>query len=388
MPSRAQQLLDLGQSIWLDFIRRGHLISGEFDRDVREAGVVGVTSNPTIFQQAISGSGDYDAAIADGMARGLEGEPLFEALAIEDIRMACDKLRPVFDRSQGMDGRVSLEVSPRLATDTAGTIAAAQRLHAAVARPNVMIKIPATREGLPAITAALAACISINVTLIFTLERYREVMNAWLTGLEQRVGAPGAAGSDDLSAIRSVASFFVSRVDTKIDAAIERRLATLPAGATERAELESLRGKAAVANARLAYAEFESVIAGSRFQALRTKRAHPQRPLWASTSTKNKAYRDVLYVEELIGPDTVNTVPPATLTAFNDHGKVESRIRHDVPGARAALARLTALGVPAEALIGELEGEGVQAFAKSYDDLLGALETRRRELLAQRGHTS
>ena len=380
MPSRAQQLLDLGQSIWLDFIRRGHLRSGEFDRDVREAGVVGVTSNPTIFQQAIAGSDDYDAAIADGIARGLEGEPLFESLAIEDIRMACDKLRPVFDHSQGMDGRVSLEVSPRLAHDSAYTIAAAQRLHAAVARANVMIKIPATREGLPAITAALAAGVSVNVTLIFTLERYREVMDAWLTGLEQRVAKVG-----DLSALRSVASFFVSRVDTKIDGAIERRLATLPAGATERAELESLRGKAAVANARLAYAEFESTIAGARFRKLRERGAHPQRPLWASTSTKNKAYRDVLYVEELIGPDTVNTVPPATLDAFNDHGKVESRIRHDVPGARAVIARLTALGVPAEALIGELEGEGVQAFGKSFDDLLGALETRRRELLAQRG---
>ena len=380
MPSRAQQLLDLGQSIWLDFIRRGHLRSGEFDRDVREAGVVGVTSNPTIFQQAIAGSDDYDAAIADGIARGLEGEPLFKSLAIEDIRMACDKLRPVFDHSQGMDGRVSLEVSPRLAHDSAYTIAAAQRLHAAVARANVMIKIPPTREGLPAITAALAAGVSVNVTLIFTLERYREVMDAWLTGLEQRVAKVG-----DLSALRSVASFFVSRVDTKIDGAIERRLATLPAGATERAELESLRGKAAVANARLAYAEFESTIAGSRFRKLRERGAHPQRPLWASTSTKNKAYRDVLYVEELIGPDTVNTVPPATLAAFNDHGNVESRIRHDVPGARAVLTRLTALGVPAEALIGELEGEGVQAFGKSFDDLLGALETRRRELLAQRG---
>ena len=380
MPSRAQQLLDLGQSIWLDFIRRGHLRSGEFDRDVREAGVVGVTSNPTIFQQAIAGSDDYDAAIADGIARGLEGEPLFESLAIEDIRMACDKLRPVFDHSQGMDGRVSLEVSPRLAHDSVYTIAAAQRLHAAVARANVMIKIPATREGLPAITAALAAGTSVNVTLIFTLERYREVMDAWLAGLEQRVAKVG-----DLSALRSVASFFVSRVDTKIDGAIERRLATLPAGATERAELESLRGKAAVANARLAYAEFESTVADSRFRKLRERGAHPQRPLWASTSTKNKAYRDVLYVEELIGPDTVNTVPPATLDAFNDHGKVESRIRHDVPGARAVIARLTALGVPAEALIGELEGEGVQAFGKSFDDLLGALETRRRELLAQRG---
>jgi len=384
MPSRAQQLLELGQSIWLDFIRRGHLLSGEFDRDVRESGVVGVTSNPTIFQQAIAaapggaGSGDYDAAIADGIERGLEGEPLFESLAIEDIRMACDKLRPVFERSQGLDGRVSLEVSPRLANDTAGTIASAKRLHAAVARENVMIKIPATRAGLPAITATLAAGVSVNVTLIFTLARYREVMDAWLAGLEQ-------AKAGDLPRLRSVASFFVSRVDTKIDGAIERRLATLPAGASERAELESLRGKAAVANARLAYAEFEAVVAGPRFQALHAKGAHRQRPLWASTSTKNKAYRDVLYVEELIGPDTVNTVPPATLAAFNDHGTVESRIRHDVPGARAVLERLTALGVPAESLIGELEGEGVQAFAKSFDDLLGALETRRRELLAQRG---
>ena len=378
MPSRAQQLLELGQSVWLDFIRRGHLLSGEFDRDVREAGVVGVTSNPTIFQQAISGSTDYDAALTEGIARGLEGEPLFEAVAIEDIRLACDKLKPVYERSQGLDGRVSLEVSPRLARDTAGTIAAARRLHAAVARENVMIKIPATREGLAAITATLAAGVSVNVTLIFTLARYREVMDAWLAGLEQ--AKPG-----DISALRSVASFFVSRVDTKVDGAIERRVATLPPGATERAELESLRGRAAVANARLAYAEFEAVIAGARYRALEKRGAHPQRPLWASTSTKNKAYRDVLYVEELIGPDTVNTLPPATLAAFNDHGRVEPRIRHDLAGARAVFTRLTELGVPVEALIGELEGEGVQAFAKSFDDLLGALETRRRELLAQRG---
>ena len=380
MPSRAQQLLSLGQSVWLDFIRRGHLLSGELDRDVREAGVVGVTSNPTIFQQAIAGSTDYDAALTEGIARGLEGEPLFEAVAIDDIRMACDKLLPVFERSRGMDGRVSLEVSPRRARDTAGTIADAKRLHAAVARPNVMIKIPATREGLPAITATLAAGISVNVTLIFTLARYREVMDAWLAGLEQRAAANG-----DLAALRSVASFFVSRVDTKVDGAIEKRLATLPPGATERAELESLRGRAAVANARLAYAEFEAVADCARFRPLHERGAHRQRPLWASTSTKNKAYRDVLYVEELIGPDTVNTMPPATLAAFNDHGTVEARIRHDVPGARAVFARLTALGVPVETLIGELEAEGVQAFAKSFDDLLATLETRRRELLAQRG---
>ena len=380
MPSRAQQLLELGQSVWLDFIRRGHLLSGEFDRDVRDAGVVGVTSNPTIFQQAIAGSGDYDAALTAGIARGLEGEPLFEAVAIADIQLACDKLKPVYERSKGLDGRVSLEVSPRLARDTAGTIAAAQRLHAAVARQNVMIKIPATREGLAAITATLAAGISVNVTLIFTLARYREVMDAWLTGLEQRAAANG-----DLAQLRSVASFFVSRVDSKVDGAIEKRASTLPPGATERAELESRYGQAAVANARLAYAEFEAVVAGSRFRALEARGAHRQRPLWASTSTKNKAYRDVLYVEELIGPDTVNTLPPATLAAFNDHGRVEPRIRHDLAGARAVFTRLTELGVPVESLIGELEGEGVQAFAKSFDDLLGALETRRRELLAQRG---
>ncbi len=380
MPSRAHQLLTLGQSVWLDFIRRGHLVSGGFDRDVREGGVVGVTSNPTIFQQAISGSTDYDAALADAIARGLEGEPLFEALALEDIRMACDRLRPLYDASHGLDGRVSLEVSPRLSRDTAGTISTTKRLHAAAARANVMIKIPATREGLPAITAGLAAGISINVTLIFSLARYHEVMDAWLAGLEGLAAAGG-----DLAGVRSVASFFVSRVDTKVDAAIERRLATLPAGSTERGELESLRGTAAVANARLAYAAFEETLAGPRFKALKAKGAHVQRPLWASTSTKNPAYRDVLYVEELIGPDTVNTMPPATLAAFNDHGKVETRIRHDVAGARASFTRLTALGVPVDALIDELEGEGVRSFAKSYDDLLAALETRRREMVAQRG---
>jgi transaldolase len=380
MSSRAHQLLDLGQSIWLDFIRRGHLEDGGFERDVREAGVVGVTSNPTIFQQAISGSQDYDAAIAEGVTRGLEGEPLFESLAIPDIQQACDRLREIFTRTGGRDGRVSLEVSPKLANDTARTVAAALRLHAAAARENVMIKIPATRAGLPAITQVLASGISVNVTLIFSVERYREVMDAWLSGLEQL-----AAAGRDPGAVRSVASFFVSRVDSKVDAAIEQRLALLPPGATERTELEGWRGQAAVANARLAYAAFEETVAGARFRALAARGAHVQRPLWASTSTKNPAYRDVLYVEELIGPDTVNTVPPATLVAFNDHGLVESRLRHDVPGARRAFERLTELGVPVERLIGELEPEGVRAFEKSYDDLLAALEARRQERLAQRG---
>jgi transaldolase len=380
MSTRAQQLLTLGQSVWLDFIRRGHLVSGEFDALVRDAGVVGVTSNPTIFQQAISKSGDYDAAIAAGIAAGLEGEALFESLAIEDIRMACDRLKPRFDASQGLDGRVSIEVSPRLANDGPATFAAARRLNGAVDRENVMVKIPATKAGLPAITSSTAVGISINVTLIFSLARYREVIDAYLAGLEQLVAAGG-----DPSRLRSVASFFVSRVDTKVDAAIEQRLASLPPGATERAELEALRGKAAVANARLAYAEFERIFGGPRFAALRAQGAHVQRPLWASTSTKNPAYRDVYYVEELIGPDTVNTLPPATLDAFNDHGVVESRIHNDLDGARALFGRLAPLGVPVEALIDQLEDEGVKSFAKSYDDLLAALEARRREMVAQRG---
>jgi len=380
MPSRAHDLLALRQSVWLDYIRRGHLLDGGFDRDVAEGGVVGVTSNPTIFQQSIAGSRDYDAAITEGVTRGLEGEPLYESLAIADIRLACDKLRGVYDASNGLDGRVSLEVSPKLAHETDATVAAAKRLHAAVQRENLMIKIPATREGLPAITRTLAHGISVNVTLIFSLERYREVLDAWMSGLEALAASGGA-----LAKVRSVGSFFVSRVDTKVDAAIEQRLATLPAGSTERGELEGLRGQAAVANARIAYYQFEATVGSPRFTALRVLGAHPQRPLWASTSTKNPAYRDVLYVEELIGPDTVNTVPPATLQAFNDHGRIEARLRHDVPGARQVFERLTALGVPVDRLIAELEAEGVRAFAKSFDDLLATLETRRQELLAQRG---
>ncbi|HTR96913.1 MAG TPA: transaldolase [Candidatus Acidoferrales bacterium] len=379
MSTRAHDLLALGQSVWLDFIRRGSLVSGEFDRQVRDDGVVGVTSNPTIFQQAIAKSSDYDGALAAGVARGLAAEPLFELLAIEDIQMACDRLRSTWERSDGLDGRVSIEVSPRLAHDTAGTLAAAKRLHAAVARPNVMVKIPATSEGLPAIASALAAGICINVTLIFSLARYREVMEAYLTGLEQRLAAGGTLGE-----LRSVASFFVSRVDSKVDAAIEQRAAALSEAAQKR-ELESLRGQAAVANARIAYAAFEEVFGGERFARLSSRGARVQRPLWASTSTKNPAYRDVLYVEELIGPDTVNTMPPQTLAAFNDHGVAEVRIRRDLDRARALFRRLPELGVPIDALIGQLEDEGVKAFAKSYDELLEAIESRRREMVAGGG---
>ena len=372
---RAERLRELGQSVWLDFIRRGQLVSGEFERAVREDGVVGVTSNPTIFQLAISQSADYDAAIQAGIGSGLDGAELFEKLAIEDIRMACDKLRPTFEATRGLDGRVSLEVNPHLANDTSRTVAEARRLFCEVDRENVMIKVPATAEGLPAIAALTAEGLSINVTLIFSLSRYDQVMDAYLSGLEQRVEA-----GQELAHIRSVASFFVSRVDTKVDAAIE---AALPrAAGADRDTLAAARGKAAVANARLAYARFGEVFRSARFAALKAKGANLQRPLWASTSTKNLAYRDVIYVEELIGADTVNTMPPQTLAAFNDHGVVEARIENDLDQAHELFARLPKVGIPLEALIAQLEPEGVATFAKSYDSLLEALAAKRRERVA------
>ncbi len=378
MASRAEQLRSVGQSVWLDFIRRGHLTSGEFEQMVRDQGVVGVTSNPTIFELAIAKSPDYDTALERGVAAGLGPAHLFDALTIEDIQMACDRLTQVFKDTRGLDGRVSIEVSPRLAADTGATVAEGRRLHREVARPNVMIKVPATAAGLPAITALTAAGISVNVTLIFSIARYEQVMEAYLTGLELR-----AAASEPIDDIRSVASFFVSRVDSKIDAAIKEAVAALPAGDARRTELESYRGKAAIANARLAYERFEQVFATPRFTLLKGKGANVQRPLWASTSTKDPSYPDTLYVDELIGPDTVNTMPPQTLTAFNEHGTVAVTIRKDVPAAHALFGRLPELGIPIDAKIAELEGEGVVAFAKSYDSLLATLETRHRELVAK-----
>jgi transaldolase len=377
MPCRAQQLLDLGQSVWLDYIHRRELQSGVFAAQVRDQGVVGVTSNPTIFEQAISQGGDYDEAIRAWSPRaaaagGAPGIALYEALAIADVQAACDALAEVFRRSGGLDGRVSIEVNPRLAHDTDGTVAEARRLRAAVARDNVMIKVPATAEGLPAVRTLIAEGVCVNVTLIFSLARYEQIMEAFLAGLEQR-----AARNEPLAPLVSVASFFVSRVDTKVDAAIERRLAALPATAPERDELQTLRGRAAVANARIAYARFREVFGAPRFAALAARGARVQRPLWASTSTKNPAYPDTLYVDELIGPDTVNTLPPKTLAAYNDHGVLDPRLLRGVDAARAAFRRLPELGVPVEALIGELEEEGVRAFVRSFESLLATLEEKR-----------
>jgi transaldolase / glucose-6-phosphate isomerase len=374
MPCRAQQLLDLGQSVWLDYIHRRELRSGLFAAQVREQGVVGVTSNPTIFQQAIGQGTDYDDAIRERLAlpRPLAGVPLYESLAIEDVQEACDALQDVFERSGGLDGRVSIEVNPRLAHDTAGTVAEARRLRQQVARANVMIKVPATAAGLPAVRTLIAEGVCVNVTLIFSLARYEQVMEAYLAGLEDR-----AARGEPLAPVVSVASFFVSRVDSKVDAAIERRLAALPVGAPERAELLEMPGRAAVANARIAYGRFREVVATPRFAALAARGARVQRPLWASTSTKNSAYPDTLYVDELIGPDTVNTIPPKTLAAYNDHGVLDPRLLRGGDEARALFRRLPELGVPVDALIGELEEEGVTAFVKSFESLLATLEEKR-----------
>jgi transaldolase len=372
MPCRAQQLLDLGQSVWLDYIHRRELQSGVFAAQVSDQGVVGVTSNPTIFQQAIGQGSDYDDAIRERLARNLAGVPLYESLAIEDVQAACDALLPVFEQSGGLDGRVSIEVSPRLAHDADGTVEEARRLKAAVARANVMIKVPATAEGLPAVRTLIAEGTSVNVTLIFSLARYEQVMEAYLSGLESR-----AASGEPLVPVVSVASFFISRVDNKVDAAIEQRLATLPADSVEHVELADLRGQAAVANAKLAYARFREVFDAPRFHALAARGARVQRPLWASTSTKNPAYSDTLYVDKLIGPDTVNTIPPKTLAAYNDHGVLDPRLLRGVDEARTLFRRLPELGVPVESLIGQLEEEGVMAFVKSFESLLAALEEKR-----------
>ncbi|HVP15295.1 MAG TPA: transaldolase [Terriglobales bacterium] len=375
MFSRAQQLRSLGQSVWLDYIHRRELRSGVFLAQVRDQGVSGVTSNPTIFEQAIGKGQDYDASIEQHIARGLKGPALFEALAVEDVQSACDLLKPVYDGTDGLDGRVSIEVSPGRAHDAPGTIDEARRLHREVARPNVMVKVPATAEGLPAVTTLTAEGVCVNVTLIFSLERYGQVMDAFLAGLERR-----AAANQPLHPIVSVASFFVSRVDTKVDKAIEQRLQALPAGSPERAELERSRGKAAVANAQLAYARFGEVFGSSRFAKLRDKGARVQRPLWASTSTKNPAYPDTIYVDELIGPDTVNTMPPQTLAAYNEHGRLEVTITRGLDDARALFRGLPQRGVPIDELIAQLEEEGVKSFAKSYDTLIATLEEKRAQM--------
>ncbi len=349
-----------GQSVWLDFITRQFIQDGKLDKLIREDGLTGVTSNPTIFQKAFTGGKEYDEAIASLTRQGQSAAQIFDVLAIEDIQKACDAFKPVYEKTQGADGFVSLEVNPHLARDTQGTLAEARRLFRAVDRANVMIKIPGTKEGLPAIEQALGEGININVTLIFSLERYRHVMDAWLRGLETL-----AKTRKSLDAVASVASFFVSRVDSLID------------GRLEKMKRPDLMGKAAISNARLAYIMYLTVRNSDRFKALEELGAKPQRPLWASTSTKNPKYRDVLYVEELIGAETVNTLPLATIDAFRDHGSVRPALPGSAAEAHETIAHLEKAGISMKAVTDQLETEGLKLFADSFDDLMKSLEQKR-----------
>lgn len=371
----AQKLNAAGQSIWYDNIQRSLLANGELAGMIARGEIRGVTSNPTIFMNAIVKSQDYDAGLVPLARAGRSAEEIFWQLAIEDIQAAADLFRPLYEESSGGDGYVSLEVSPYLAHDTAGTIAEAKQLWQRVARPNLLIKIPATVAGLPAITAVIAEGISVNVTLIFALDRYRTVMDAYLSGLEQRL----AAGLP-VDRIVSVASFFVSRVDTKVDGHLA---GMVDRGGAHAEKAAILLGKAAIANARMAYADYQKVFSSPRFGALKAQGARVQRPLWASTGTKNPKYRDVLYVEELIGPDTVNTVPPQTLAAFLAHGQVRAgSLQENLAETEHTLAGLQALGISMCVSTCELEQEGVKSFADAFTALLSAVDASRKKALA------
>jgi transaldolase len=358
-----QQLADHGQGVWIDFLSRRFIQRGELAQLVRE-GVVGVTSNPTIFQGAIAEGNAYDEQIAAVAATESEPKEIFLALARDDIRAACDVLRENFDA--GRDGWVSLEVDPNLAHDSKGTIDEALRLRDMIDRPNLFVKIPATPEGLTAIEETIAQGQAVNVTLIFSLERHRAVAEAYVRGVERLIESGG-----DPARVASVASFFVSRVDTEAD----RRL-------DEIGGHDELKGTLAIANARLAYETYKDVFSGPRWEALAAKGATPQRCLWASTSTKNPEYRDVIYVEELIGPDTVNTMPRETVEAVQDHGRIERTLDRDVEGARRTLEAFAAAGIDYDDVVTTLEREGVEKFAKSFRELFADLESKRDQLVA------
>ena len=368
MGNTIQKLYEQGQSIWCDNLGRGMIESGELQRWI-DLGVVGVTSNPTIFMKAITGSADYDAAFQKLLADGRSGMGLYEGLVLPDIADAADMLRPIYDRTNGVDGYVSLEVNPKLAYNTDGTIAEARRLFENLNRPNILIKVPATDEGIPAIETLIGDGINVNVTLIFSLTMYEKVMRAYIDGLQRFDSAGG-----DLSKVASVASFFVSRIDTLVDKLLKEKH-------PPRADIEDLLGMAAIANAKLAYARFEQVFDPSgEFAALAVKGARVQRPVWASTSTKNPAYPPTKYVDGLVGPNTVNTLPPHTIDAALHEGGTEVTIRHDLPGAHAVFDQLEKLGIHGEAVTDKLLTDGVDLFAKSFDDLLANLAQKQQKL--------
>ena len=355
-----KQVLRFGQSLWYD----GLVSPQDFEKLVSEDGIRGATTNPTIFEKALS-SHEYDVQIRKALASGRRPEEVYQDLAVRAVQGVADVFDPVYQKTDGLDGYVSIEVSPLLARDTEGTLREARELHALVSRKNIMIKVPATREGVPAIHRLIAEGINVNVTLIFSAERYREVMEAYLGGLEER-----AEAGKSVHNVASVASFFVSRVDTAVDGLIQKKSDAIP-------HLKTLFGKAAIANSKIAYKEFESFFSGTRFKALESKGARKQRPLWASTGTKNPDYSDVFYVEALIGPESVDTMPPATMDAYRDHGQPALKIRDGVQEAARVLQELEKAGVSLKGVTQELEEAGVRSFSDSYEKILKGIEAKR-----------
>jgi transaldolase len=367
--NQLQELHDVGQSIWLDSIDRRMLHDGELDRRISDDALTGMTSNPTIFQKALASSNAYDEQIAEGEEKGHSTWELFELLETTDVRDACDHFAGVYSSTRGADGYVSIEVSPGDSGSADATVEEARRLWKTVDRPNVMVKVPGTPEGAIAVRRLIAEGINVNITLLFAIEAHERVIEAYLAGLEDRVKA-----GKPIDGLASVASFFVSRVDTEIDKRLDTLIAK--ADAAEKERLKMLKGRAAIANAKLAYRLFREKFTGPRWEALAKQGARLQRPLWASTSTKNPDYRDVMYVEELIGPDTVDTMPPATIEAFRDHGVVDRAVDKKVPAAEGLLREIEAAGISIKEVTAKLLVDGIASFQKSFDELIAGLESK------------
>jgi transaldolase len=364
-----QQLHDAGQSIWLDSIDRRMLHDGELERRIREDALTGMTSNPTIFQKALASSSAYDEQIVAAEEEGLSSWELFELLETTDVRDACDEFAGVYSSTRGADGYVSIEISPGVSHNADAAIEEARRLWKTVDRPNVMVKVPGTVEGAVAVRRLISEGINVNITLLFAIEAHERVIEAYMAGLEDRIKA-----HQPIDGLASVASFFVSRVDTEIDKRLDVLIAK--AAPAEKERLQLLKGRAAIANAKLAYRLFRQKFAGPRWEALAKQGARVQRPLWASTSTKNPAYRDVMYVEELIGPDTVDTMPPATIEAFKDHGVVEKTVDRKIAVAEGLLKEIEAVGISIRQVTEQLLVEGIASFQKSFDELIAGLESK------------
>jgi transaldolase len=373
---KLEALTKQGQSIWQDDIARSMLISGKLNETIEEVGIRGLTSNPTIFEKAISGGSDYDAQISALLGDGKSPAEIFEAIEVKDLQDALDLFRPLYDSTDGADGFCSIEVFPDAARNAEATREQTRRLWNEVNRPNLMVKIPGTVEGAPVVAEMIAEGININITLLFSLDAYERVAWAYIDGLEKR----HAAGKP-IARVASVASFFVSRVDTLVDKMLDANIASNPDKA---ADYEALKGKIAIANAKLAYAKYQEIFGGERFAALKAAGARPQRPLWASTGTKNPAYPDTLYVDTLVGPDTVNTMPGKTVAAFLDHGSTERSVDKDLAGARKQMADLAKVGISIDAVTQQLENEGIDSFTKSFDSLLSGVEAKRAQLAGVR----